>query len=425
MKIAIVGSGIAGLTAAWLFQQAGHDITLYERQAKIGMAAHTIELEVDGVVGRVDVPLRGFNPENWPNLMGLCQAVGVETETVELSHSFNRTNGETIFSYHNVEVEQPYTSLMKNQQLLNRTTLQILSEVFRFKYGTKDDMSLPHYANLTLKEYLEARDYADSFIYDYMYPALSTICTCSYDSLDAYPVTVIVNFLENLLGNFNIRRITGGTQAIVHGLSQHITQICYNTPVKKVYPHQEGVQLETVAGSTHHYEQVIIATQANHAWQLLGQPSPEELATLQAFPYDTISVSIHCDTSLMPPNRADWGMINFTTTATRDAAMSTIWMNRLEEAWQNKTPVFQTVGAVAAPKPTKIFQRVEFERAVVNHTSQRALAQLDKLHQQPDRRVWFCGSYASPGIPLLESGVCSSVKVAAALGVKCPWETML
>lgn len=425
MKIAIIGSGIAGLTAAWLFQRAGHDITLYERQTKIGLDAHTVELEVDGVVGRVDVPLRGFNPENWPNLMGLCQAVGVDTEAVDLSHSFNRATGETIFSYHNVEVEQPYTSLIKNQRVLNRTALQILSEVFRFKYCTKEDMSQPHYADLTLKEYLEARDYAASFVYDYMYPALTTICTCSYDSLDAYPVAVIVNFLENLLGKFNIRRLTGGSQAIVQRLSQDINQICYNTSIKKVYPHQKGVQLETALGTTDDYEQVIIATQANQAWRLLGQPSPEELTTLQAFPYDAVSVSIHCDPGLMPHNRADWGMINFTTRKTHEAAMSTIWMNRLEAVWQGKTPVFQTVGPIVEPKPAMEFQRIEFERAVVNHASRRALAQLDQLHQQPDRRIWFCGSYASPGIPLLESGVCSSVKVATLLGVPCPWGTTL
>jgi hypothetical protein len=45
---------------------------------------------------------------------------------------------------------------------------------------------------------------------------------------------------------------------------------------------------------------------------------------------------------------------------------------------------------------------------VVQADSVAALAALADLHAEPGRRLWFCGSYAQPGIPLLESAVRSA-----------------
>jgi predicted NAD/FAD-binding protein len=53
---------------------------------------------------------------------------------------------------------------------------------------------------------------------------------------------------------------------------------------------------------------------------------------------------------------------------------------------------------------------------VVDAGSQRALLGLQALHAQPGRRLWFCGSYAQAGIPLLESAVHSAQAVAQRLG---------
>jgi predicted NAD/FAD-binding protein len=53
---------------------------------------------------------------------------------------------------------------------------------------------------------------------------------------------------------------------------------------------------------------------------------------------------------------------------------------------------------------------------VVNAGSERALIELQALHAEPDRRVWFAGSYAQAGIPLLESAARSAHAVAVRLG---------
>ena len=42
LRVAIVGSGIAGLTAGYLMAQAGHEVTIFERELELGMDAHGV-----------------------------------------------------------------------------------------------------------------------------------------------------------------------------------------------------------------------------------------------------------------------------------------------------------------------------------------------------------------------------------------------
>ena len=48
MKIAIVGTGIAGNVAAHKLHQAGHDITVFEAGDYVGGHTHTHDIEFEG-----------------------------------------------------------------------------------------------------------------------------------------------------------------------------------------------------------------------------------------------------------------------------------------------------------------------------------------------------------------------------------------
>lgn len=68
--------------------------------------------------------------------------------------------------------------------------------------------------------------------------------------------------------------------------------------------------------------------------------------------------------------------------------------------------------------PEKIFCERVLQRPIVNSKSLTGLKQLTELHREKGRRFWFCGSYASGGVPLLESGVTSSIAVRQALALR-------
>ena len=47
MKIAVVGSGISGLAAAWLLDRR-HEVHLFEKRVRLGGHTHTVVHDLDG-----------------------------------------------------------------------------------------------------------------------------------------------------------------------------------------------------------------------------------------------------------------------------------------------------------------------------------------------------------------------------------------
>ena len=73
-RIAVIGSGIAGLTSGWLCREAGAEVTILETHANPGMGTQTQFLNVEGgESGHVDVPLRVMSPHAWPTVLELCE----------------------------------------------------------------------------------------------------------------------------------------------------------------------------------------------------------------------------------------------------------------------------------------------------------------------------------------------------------------
>ena len=75
MDIAIIGSGMAGLAAARILQDAGHRVTIFEALSGRGMDSHSIDFEG----GLIDAPLRVMNPKLWKNTLSLATYLGIET----------------------------------------------------------------------------------------------------------------------------------------------------------------------------------------------------------------------------------------------------------------------------------------------------------------------------------------------------------
>ncbi|KAG0007046.1 hypothetical protein BGZ65_011067 [Modicella reniformis] len=111
-----------------------------------------------------------------------------------------------------------------------------------------------------------------------------------------------------------------------------------------------------------------------------------------------------------------------TASQSHNSAMATHIMNNTATSLGTTTKFLQTTNPIFQPKPETLISSAWFERAVVNPESMKAVDELNQqMEEQIDRlldstssvadRVWFVGSYAYPGIPLLEGCVVSAAQV--------------
>lgn len=84
MKIAIVGSGIAGLTVAHHLHH-GHEIKVFEAQSHIGGHVHTHDVELDGKRYAIDSGFIVFNHQTYPEFSGLLDKLDVASQATDMS----------------------------------------------------------------------------------------------------------------------------------------------------------------------------------------------------------------------------------------------------------------------------------------------------------------------------------------------------
>ena len=414
MRVGIVGSGIAGLTAGWLFHRDGADVTIFEKQSQLGMDAHSVSFDIEGRSLRTDVPPRMFNSSLWPNLTSLYEVVGVETASVEPSKTFGQSGKPAL-----LKLGASYQPKLPANLLMDPSRRQILKDIGRMFVEVQRDLNSS--LEVTMGEYLHQRGYSRAFKYQFLYPSLSsTVCTCSYASLDAYPAAVLLNAMLEMTRAKGLFRTRHGTMDVVRRLSADISDIRLGASVSCVHQTEHGAQVTIANGEPIEFDQVILAVQANAALGMLPAGSRCEREMLGAFRYETVSVFVHMDDALMPVRPKDWSHFNLLSNSEHSATMCTIWMNRFCPHWDLDLPVFQTIMPLVEPRPDLTISKTILQRPVVDGPAVRGLKLLSRLHEQPNRRIWFCGSYATAGLPLLESGVVSSLQVAQKQGVDLP-----
>lgn len=416
MNIAVIGGGIAGLTAAWLLSRQ-HQVTLFESQAQPGFIASS--LAVDGQ--RVDVPLRVFYPGYYPTLTRLYAALGVATEPVSYATTFTGGDGLAFFRWRNLRLGGLSVPYVLPQDVATARARRIVQGALRFNRVARAALARGELAGRSIGEFVAQQQLPAEYIDGLLLPALATIATCTTEDARGYPADVVAGYAAGGLSRQSVRRAVQGADDAARRLSSPIARLVCQAGVQGVRQGESDVAVRRGDGAVERFDHVVLATQANQAAALWDNPLPAEGQALAGFRYRALQVVMHRDPALMPARRRDWSPVNARVCEQHDRPETTIWVNAVQPALRAAAPVFQTVHPQRWPRDEWVLGQARFERPLVDAGSQQALAQLQALQGAPGapaqraRRVWLCGSYAHSGVPLLESAVRSAYAVASAL----------
>lgn len=408
LSIAVIGSGMAGLAAAHACRKNGHHVTVFEAHNGHGMDAHA--LQVDDAL--VDIPLRVMGPQTWPSVLALAKSVGVGTFRVNAYTSCSWPDGHTWFRSGRL-LGLPFVG---SARFLNHRAVRIGYGLMQLKKLTRTLANHPDQHSLTLAEVLEQYRLDRLFWRGLLLPLLTTICTCDEQDLLAWPALQLLQVIDGVLHSHYLCRLQGGTSALVNALSQDLP-IISGSPVMQLRQQQDGVHITNQRGEGGVFDRVIVATQANQLDFLDDAQFAQERCVLADIRFVPGDLWVHSDTRFMPKERRNWSALNFRMDRHLQKPVFSVWVNPVEQGLQEDgKPVLQTWNPPFEPQAETVLARVSFQRAVVHSGTAFVLQQLDQWHQQPGRRVFYCGSWAHKGIPLLESAVRSAQKVAGVIG---------
>ncbi len=401
-KIAIIGSGIAGLAAARKSKLQGHHVTLFERLPSPGMGAHGFELQIDGhqIVG--DVPSRMFNSDLWPTVAQLYDEMNIECEPVSASQRFfDRASGRS-FSF-----AIPVDWKARLSAATGIGSSETLKNLRRLQGQAIEDLANGA-ADGSFSQYLAQHNFSDDFAREFLFPALSaTVCTCSDQAIGEYPAVILLNAMQKIASEKGLWRVSNGSSAVVEALVGSVDDLRCSTSVTSVIESADAVTV-SFDGQSQHFDRVIVATQANHVAQLCPSLSLDIQTVMAGFTYEDVLVVVHTDQQFMPERERDWAVFNFETSQL--GSMCTVWLNRFHTQWPQVTPIFQTIKPLEQPSAVSIICSANLQRPVVTNASKELWEALTQINQR-ESRIKFCGSYAVPGIPLLESAVVSAQRV--------------
>ncbi len=410
-KIAVIGSGIAGLTAGWLCRNSGAYVTIFEAKSQRGMDLHSLHFnQEDEKSGFVDIPLRVMSPHAWPLTLKICEILGVKTFEVDTPIACSWIDEETWFKSSKFRIGSKLIPWAPVRYLFNKETYQILLGFVKILKSHQDNL----HPELTVKEFIKQKNVNTLFSKGLLYPLLTTICTCDEKSLDKWPAIQILDLMKKIVFGDRLRRITGGTKALAEKLGKELNWES-GVRVEDLSEESEGIFLSSKNKKFGPFNSVICAVQANQL-KFLPNHYGLELKTLKSFPYTSGTLWIHNDMRFMPKNNKDWSALHYQVKKDFSNSMFSVWVNPIEPSIDKHKPVLQTWNPIFEPKLETVYKTLTMERAVVSGENQNLLKELNHLHQNPSRKVFFCGSYAAPGVPLLESAVQSAIKVVNKLG---------
>ena len=414
MRIAVVGSGIAGLASAWLLARQ-HEVTLFEANDYLGGHTHTHSIDLAGRNYAVDTGFIVFNPPQYPLLNAMFEALGVASQPTTMS--FAVKNERSGLEYNATDLGGLFC---QRRNLVSPRFWRMLRDILRF-YREAPALLQDRRDASTLGEYLAANRYSAAFRDDHIVPMASALWSSPSAQILGFPVKYLVQFMANhrMLqadDRPQWRVVQGGSNSYVRAMRDGWSvRERVNCAVTRIARGAQGVVLDSAAGRET-FDHVVLACHSDQALALLADASDREREILGAMRYQLNDTVLHTDANLLPRRRRAWAAWNALVPRDENAECTVSYCMNLLQSLDAPQPLVVTLNRSAQIAPEKILRRMRYHHPL--YTPASVAAQLRKAEIQGGNRTWFAGAYWGWGFH--EDGMRSAVDVAAGLGVRWP-----
>lgn len=415
-RIGVIGSGVAGLTAAYVASRTA-EVTLFEADDRLGGHADTHVVASPAGELRIDTGFIVHNERTYPTLLRLFAELGIATQPSEMSLSVSdQGSGVEYAGALGARGLFPTRAALRSMD-----HWRMLASIPRFHRQARVLLSAADVAgDRTLREFLADGDFSDHFVRHFMEPMVAAVWSCDPETSLDYPARYLFTFLEHhgMLGVFGSpqwRTVTGGSGTYVAAVAARLQSIRTGTKVTSVSELEDGVEVTDGNGRVHTFDAVVVATHPAQALTMLESPTADQVEVLSALPYTANTALLHTDTSLLPTAanaRSSW---NFQRPATPTGQVTVTYdLTRLQRL-PTETHYLVTLGGEHLVDPATVIERMEYEHPLYTPESVAAQRRLPSIDTD---RVAFAGAYHGWGFH--EDGSRSGLAAATRLGLVWP-----
>ena len=302
LQTIVIGAGIAGLTAAYQLQKAGHDILVLEAKDFVGGRMFTIDWEgfkVDGGAKFVTTSDR--------SLLSLVEEVGLGDQIVKSEegltitiyrdgkmHSANFLSIPSYFGWSGVSLRARLAMLKLIPYFLGAFRNK---NVYHLEQAPGEDIAE------TYEEFFKEHINEEMFEY-WAVPMFETMCAYKGDHVSRKA------FIAMMAAYLNADSVTfkDGIGALPEKIAS-LLNVQLRARVKKIslYPDGSGAKIDYIIGDepkTITAQKIIIAFPGNHVLDLFDDPPPSWKAFFPKVGYSTGALQYHiCNTDFQPPNK--------------------------------------------------------------------------------------------------------------------------
>ena len=402
MKIAVIGSGISGLSAAYYLSK-NFKVDLFEQEDYFGGHSCTYDIKKEEKTIPVDLGFIVFNELTYPNLLNFFKELEVPFEKSDMSFSVSIQGSNIEYGGRGLK------ALFANKSnIFNFNFLKMIAEIISF-YKSAPSLIKNNLEGETLGSYLDKSNFSKYLVEYHIIPMVAAIWSMPFSKARDMPLKLFLNFFINH-GLFKLKNrpqwytVTGRSRTYVKKVLEKISgEIFKNYKVNSINRNENNVRIK-IGDDYLDYDHVVLASHADQSLKILDKPTEEEQRILSKFKYVSNEAILHSDERFMPKKKLAWSSWNSISNGSQTCV--TYWLNNLQNLKSDQN-FFLTLNPISEINKKNIIKNINFTHPYFNSETLKYQKSLFSL--QGKKRTWYCGSYFSYGFH--EDGIKSAINL--------------